>query len=302
MPETLHALIAATRSPRTESTGRTRGCSAVLGKAFTKRGLAAVSGHDEEGLEPPPSSLVKKEVLSLETDPHDRPNANAFLHALFQKVAYDTLSRKERKARHLAVAAYLEFDAHRGGGRRGDRVAPPTCTRRLTRIRRCTRDQSYGLQATRTRRGAGGVARSERGGATVLRAGRRALRRAEDGRAARARRRGRPLQRALRRHATAHLETAILRGGRLRRIRLPAPRPVLPSSYSSKSRLDPAVPRLEEAFSLLWVRSPDADLAAIAAELGRLYLFAGDHVTGLERVELALETAEARSCRCSRRR
>ena len=33
---------------------------------------------------------------------------HGFLHASFQKVAYDTLSRKERKERHLRVAALLE--------------------------------------------------------------------------------------------------------------------------------------------------------------------------------------------------
>ena len=55
------------------------------------------------------TSLVRKEVLSFQTDPRSSERGQfGFLQDLVKRVAYETLSKKERKARHLAVAEYLE--------------------------------------------------------------------------------------------------------------------------------------------------------------------------------------------------
>ena len=84
----------------------------MLGKTFTVRGLASVSGTDEEDADAAP----RRSRSQGDPGRPDRPfsperGQYEFLHALVQRVAYDTLSRKERKARHIAVAAYLEADA-----------------------------------------------------------------------------------------------------------------------------------------------------------------------------------------------
>jgi class 3 adenylate cyclase/tetratricopeptide (TPR) repeat protein len=109
VPETLHALIAARLDGLEPAERRLLESGAVLGKTFTRQGLRTLTGVDEEELEPLLASLVRKEILTLQVDPRSPERGQfAFLHALVQKVAYDTLSLKERKARHLAAAAYLE--------------------------------------------------------------------------------------------------------------------------------------------------------------------------------------------------
>ena len=88
----------------------------MLGKTFTRR-RSPLSGRAEADLDPLLASLVRKEVLTLQADPRSPERGQyGFLHALFRKVAYDTLSRKERKARHLAVAVYLERVGPREAG------------------------------------------------------------------------------------------------------------------------------------------------------------------------------------------
>ena len=69
-------------------------------------------------------ALVRKEVLSLQTDPRSPEHGQyGFLQDLVRHVAYETLARRERRTRHLAAAAYLEREHRRGRGRRGDRGA-----------------------------------------------------------------------------------------------------------------------------------------------------------------------------------
>jgi predicted ATPase len=69
VPETLHALAAA----RLDGLGLDERLvlqdAAVLGKAFTRAGLAAVSGKSEAELEPLLAFLVRREILGLQTDP-----------------------------------------------------------------------------------------------------------------------------------------------------------------------------------------------------------------------------------------
>ena len=112
VPETLHALIAARLDGLEPAERRALEDAAVLGKTFAQRGLAALSGTEEGDLEPILASLVRKELLTLQTDPRSPDRGQyGFLQALVQRVAYETLARRERKARHLAAAAYLERDA-----------------------------------------------------------------------------------------------------------------------------------------------------------------------------------------------
>ena len=109
MPETLHALIAARLDDLGPPERRVLEDAAVLGKTFTRPGLAALTGMSEEELEPILVSLVRKDLLSVQSDPRSPERGNyGFLQALVQRIAHDTLSRKEQKARHLAAARHLE--------------------------------------------------------------------------------------------------------------------------------------------------------------------------------------------------
>ena len=109
VPETLHALIAARLDGLSPDERRLLQDGAVLGKTFTERGLASLGGVEGGEVGAILTGLVRKEVLSLQTDPRSPEHGQyGFLQDLVRHVAYETLSRRERRARHLAAATYLE--------------------------------------------------------------------------------------------------------------------------------------------------------------------------------------------------
>jgi predicted ATPase len=69
VPETLHALIAARLDALPDAERRLIENAAVLGKSFTVGGLTAVSDLPEADVQPMLDALVKREVLTLQTDP-----------------------------------------------------------------------------------------------------------------------------------------------------------------------------------------------------------------------------------------
>jgi class 3 adenylate cyclase/tetratricopeptide (TPR) repeat protein len=109
VPETLQALIAARLDGLSSDERRLLQDASVMGKTFTKEGLAWVTRHQAEDLDRLLALLTRKELLTLQADPRSPERGQyGFVQALVQRVAYEMLSRKERKARHLAVAEYLE--------------------------------------------------------------------------------------------------------------------------------------------------------------------------------------------------
>jgi predicted ATPase/class 3 adenylate cyclase len=108
IPETLHALIAARLDALAPGERRVLQDAAVLGKTFTATALAVVTGVTPAALEQTLWSLVRKEFLQIQTDPLSPERGQyGFLQDLVQRVAYEMLGRRDRKARHLAVADYL---------------------------------------------------------------------------------------------------------------------------------------------------------------------------------------------------
>jgi class 3 adenylate cyclase/tetratricopeptide (TPR) repeat protein len=109
VPETLTALIAS-RLDGLEPDDRALALdAAVLGQSFTIAGLAAVAGRSEEELAPRMRVLVRRELLSLIVDPRSPERGQyQFVQALIREVAYNTLAKKDRKARHLAAARWFE--------------------------------------------------------------------------------------------------------------------------------------------------------------------------------------------------
>ena len=76
---------------------------------FTVEGLVAVAGLDREQVEARLRELVRREFLELEVDPRSPERGQySFLQALIKEVAYSTLSKPDRRSRHLATAHHLE--------------------------------------------------------------------------------------------------------------------------------------------------------------------------------------------------
>jgi class 3 adenylate cyclase/tetratricopeptide (TPR) repeat protein len=109
VPQTLQALIAARLDGLDTADRRLVQDAAVLGQTFTLDGLAILSGEPAEGLEPRLRTLVRKELFVLNSDPRSPERGQyGFVQSLIREVAYAALARKERLARHLATARYLE--------------------------------------------------------------------------------------------------------------------------------------------------------------------------------------------------
>jgi class 3 adenylate cyclase len=108
VPNSLHALLAARLDALDPGARRLVADAAVLGTMFPAEALIAVSERDEPSVRATLADLVRREVLSVSADPLSPERGSyRFSQEMLRQVAYDTLSRRDRKARHLAVAAHL---------------------------------------------------------------------------------------------------------------------------------------------------------------------------------------------------
>jgi class 3 adenylate cyclase/tetratricopeptide (TPR) repeat protein len=295
VPETLHALIAARLDGLPAEERAILQDATVIGKAFSVPALSAVSGRAEPSLVTALSSLVRKEMLSVQADPRSPERGQyAFLQDLVRRVAYDTLSRRDRKARHLAAAAHLE--AQRGEENEiaevlashyleAERAAPDApdapaikAMARDALIRAATRSES--LAARREALGyfeqAAELTDEPKARADLLsRAGQMAF----DGGLVD---RGRELfDRAI--------EIAEQLGDDVLRARIEIPRAFM---STADGRLEDSAKRLRWVLDVLSKETPGADLAKAAAEFGRLTYFLGHPEEGLQHIEVALPIAE----------
>src|SRR4029077_16030405 len=82
--------------------------AAVLGTSFPAEALTVVSDQDHDAVQAGLADLVRREVLSVSADPLSPERGSyQFAQQMLRQVAYDTLSRRDRKTRHLKVAAHL---------------------------------------------------------------------------------------------------------------------------------------------------------------------------------------------------
>ena len=109
VPETLHALVASRIDGLEAGERRLVQDASVLGKTFVLEALASVSGQSTDEIEPTLQALTRKEILFLEADPRSAERGQyGFLQDLVRRVAYETLARRDRKARHLAAGEFFE--------------------------------------------------------------------------------------------------------------------------------------------------------------------------------------------------
>jgi tetratricopeptide (TPR) repeat protein len=108
IPPGLTALIASRLDALSPDERRlVKECS-VLGGSFPRQAIEAVSDTDPADLDELLSSLVRKEVLTVRADKLSPERGQyAFTQSLIRSVAYDMLTRAERKARHLRTAEHL---------------------------------------------------------------------------------------------------------------------------------------------------------------------------------------------------
>jgi class 3 adenylate cyclase/tetratricopeptide (TPR) repeat protein len=113
LPTTLHTLIAARLDALPAAERRLVQDASVLGQAFTAEALRALVQALGEDIDVGAAlvSLVRKEIFAVESDPRSPERGQyRFVQALVRAVAYDTLARRDRKARHLAVVQHLGED------------------------------------------------------------------------------------------------------------------------------------------------------------------------------------------------
>ena len=108
VPDSLHTLLAARLDALDPQVRQLVADAAVLGTTFPAEALVAVSGQDEAAVRAGLAELVRREVFSVSADPLSPERGSyQFAQEMLRRVAYDTMSRRDRKSRHLAVAAHL---------------------------------------------------------------------------------------------------------------------------------------------------------------------------------------------------
>jgi class 3 adenylate cyclase/tetratricopeptide (TPR) repeat protein len=108
VPDSLHGLLAARLDAIAPETRALVADASVLGSSFPAEALVAVSGSTADQVHAGLTELVRREVFEILADPlSPQRGTYRFAHEMLRQVAYETLSRHNRKARHLAVAEHL---------------------------------------------------------------------------------------------------------------------------------------------------------------------------------------------------
>jgi predicted ATPase/class 3 adenylate cyclase len=296
VPETLHALIAARLDGLTAEERRVVQDASVLGKTFFKQAVAEVGGVGEGEVEPILAGLVRKEILTVQADPRSPERGQyGFLQDLVKKIAYDTLSKKERKIKHLAAAAFIErtFAADE------DEIVEVMAAHYVSAFEAAPDAEDAGAIKEKARdllARAGERAASLAASEEALHYFEQAIELTDD-----------PLRRAELHEragrmawsaghaaaATAHDEEAI---AAFESIGLTHPAARVSAALAEivwqSGHIEEAVERMEAAFAVLSREEQDADVAWLAAQLGRLLYFMGRTDEALEKIEFALDIAE----------
>ncbi len=124
VPDSLHGLLAARLDSLDPGVRSLVADAAVLGSSFPTEALIAVTGRTESEVTVALADLVHREVFEIAADPlSPQRGTHHFAHEMLRQVAYQTLSRRDRKQRHLAVAAHLRSTLPRDGDEVVDVIA-----------------------------------------------------------------------------------------------------------------------------------------------------------------------------------
>jgi class 3 adenylate cyclase/predicted ATPase len=299
VPETLHALVAARLDGLTPEERHLLEDASVLGKVFTKHGLTALTGLSDAGLEPLLAALVRKEMLSIQADPRSPERGQySFLQDLVRRVAYETISKRQRKAKHLAAADFLLSLS----SAEEDEAIEVVASHYLDAYAAAPDDpdaEEIRSKARETLVRAGERAASLAANAEAQRAFERAIELTND-----------PFEQATLHEragaaaaigaradeATAHFESSIAlfeaEGAGHPAARVSAR---LAEILWDRGRLEDGLERMERSLAVLLEEEPDEDVAALAAQVGRFSFFAGHREVAMQRSETALVLAEALS-------
>ena len=108
LPDSLHALVASRLDVLPPDGRGLLQDASVLGKSFSIAALAAVVGRGADELESRMRDLVRREFLTVDLDPRSPERGEyGFLQSVIREVAYSTLSRRDRREKHLAAAKYF---------------------------------------------------------------------------------------------------------------------------------------------------------------------------------------------------
>jgi class 3 adenylate cyclase/tetratricopeptide (TPR) repeat protein len=297
VPETLHALVAARLDSLAPDERSVVEAGAVLGKTFTKQGAAVVTDRDEPELEPLLASLLRKEILSVQADARSPERGQySFVQDIVKRVAYETLSRRDRKSKHLAVAEYLTSV----WAAEEDEIVEVVASHYLDAYSAVPDDPDALELRAKARE-------------MLVRAGERAASLAANAEAQHAFERACELTDDTHERAELHERAGVAAyaGGGAeaaaanfeRAIELfeaveashPAARVSsrMAEIWWDRGRLEQGVDAMDHAYRVLAGEEADADLAALAAQLGRFLFFAGRSDEAVDRLEKALEIAEA---------
>ncbi len=294
VPATLGSLIAARLDALTPAERGLVRAMCVFGGSFPRAAAAALGDLPEAELDDTLRSLVRKQVLSISTDPlSPQVGQYAFSQGLLRTVAYERLPRGERKPRHRAAAEYLRrtfpddgeevaeviashyLDAYRAA--RDDDDAPGLRTEAIAALRRAAvRAATLGAPAAAERayRSAAELAHDEERLALTRAAGEMALRAGH-------------IEQALELFTTAAEEIA----GSGHRREEAAIAAALGESLHRLDRNEDAARTVANALAALADGPPIPEEAGLHAILGRALVYGGEDDAAEEPLARALELA-----------
>jgi class 3 adenylate cyclase/tetratricopeptide (TPR) repeat protein len=297
VPPTLNALLAARLDALDPGERTVAKAMSVFGGSFPRLAAAALAELPDTELDAALHGLVRKQVLVMRADPLS-PDRGHYVWAqgLLRSVAYESLSRRERKTRHLAAAAHLR----RAFANDGEEVAEVIASHQLAAHGAAAGDDDAGeLRAAtvvalhRAGQRAGAIGAPDAAERLYLQARelsddereRAELDQAAGEMAAQSGRHEVALE-LLERAAGAHQQA-----GRTREaLRLVKP---IAESLLRAGNVDEAIERLSAAIVALDAGELDADVAGLNATLGHIIALTGDYARAHPLTEAALTAAQA---------
>lgn len=161
VPASLNALLASRLDALEPGERSLVKAMAVFGGSFPREAAVALTDLGGGGVDRALAGLVRKQVLVIRADPLSPDRGQyAFAQGLLRTVAYERLSRRERKQRHVAAAEHLQ----QAFANEGEEVAEVIATHYLDAYRAAGEDSDAdGLRE----RAVGALRRSARRAANV---------------------------------------------------------------------------------------------------------------------------------------